>query len=108
MIEIGIGYDSDIGKALQIMEDEVVKHPLHIDNRSPQDIENDVPIVTARVIALADSSVTLKIWAYSDNISNGFTMYCDLLRSIKERLDKEGIEIPYSYQNVIIKDSNEK
>ena len=106
MIEIGIGYDSDIGKALQIMEDEVVKHPLHIDNRSPQDIENGIPIVTARVIALADSSVTLKIWAYSDNISNGFTMYCDLLRSIKERFDKEGIEIPYSYQNVIIKDPN--
>ena len=33
-------------------------------------------------------------------------MYCDLLRSIKERFDKEDIEIPYNYQNIIIKEQN--
>lgn len=105
MIEIGIGYDSDIGKALNIMEDEIKKHPLHIDNRTPEDIQNNVPEVVSRVVALADSSVTLKAWAYSDSASNGFIMYCDLLRSIKERFDQEKIEIPYSYQNVILKNS---
>ncbi len=108
MIEIGIGYDSNIGKALKIMEEEVLKHPLHIDNRTPEDIENNVPEVTVRVVALADSSVTLKAWAYSNNTANGFVMYCDLLRSIKERFDAEGIEIPYSYQNLIIKQTEEK
>lgn len=108
MIEIGIGYDSNIGKALKIMEEEVLKHPLHIDNRTPEDIENKVPEVTVRVVALANSSVTLKAWAYSNNTANGFVMYCDLLRSIKERFDAEGIEIPYSYQNLIIKQTEEK
>ncbi len=108
MIEIGIGYDSNIGKALKIMEEEVLKHPLHIDNRTPEDIENNVPEVTVRVVALANSSVTLKAWAYSYNTANGFVMYCDLLRSIKERFDAEGIEIPYSYQNLIIKQTEEK
>ena len=105
MIEIGIGYSSDIGKALKIMEEEVLKHPLHIDNRTAEDKENNVPEVTSRVIALGNSSITLKVWAYSDNASNGFIMYCDLLRSIKERFDKENIEIPYNYQNVIIKET---
>ena len=103
MIEVGIGYNSDIGKALKIMEEEVIKHPLHIDNRSPEDVKNNIPEVISRVVALGNSSVTLKVWAYSDTSSNGFIMYCDLLRSIKERFDKENIEIPYSYQNVIIK-----
>ena len=103
MIEIGIGYDSDIGKALKIMEEEIVKHPLHIDNRSAEDIQNNIPEVVCRVIALGNSSITVKAWAYSDTASNGFIMYCDLLRSIKERFDEEKIEIPYSYQNVIIK-----
>jgi small-conductance mechanosensitive channel len=105
MIEIGIGYDADIGKALKIMEEEVVKHPLHIDNRTAENIENKVPELTSRVVALGNSSVTLKVWAYLNNASNGFTMYCDLLRSIKDRFDREGIEIPYNYQNVILKEA---
>lgn len=103
MIEIGIGYDSDIGKALKIMEEEVINHPLHIDNRTAEEKENNVPEVISRVVGLGNSSISLKVWAYSDNSSNGYIMYCDLLRSIKERFDKEGIEIPYSYQNVVIK-----
>ncbi|MEC7265053.1 MAG: mechanosensitive ion channel family protein [Bacteroidota bacterium] len=105
MIEIGIGYNSDIGQALKIMEEEVINHPLHIDNRTKEDIENHVPEVISRVTALGNSSITLKVWAYSNNASNGFIMYCDLLRSIKERFDKENIEIPYNYQNVIIKET---
>lgn len=105
MIELGIGYNSDIAQALKIMEEEVLKHPLHIDNRTEEDKENNVPEVIARVTALGNSSITIKVWAYSDNASNGFIMYCDLLRSIKERFDKENIEIPYNYQNVIIKEA---
>lgn len=103
MIEIGVSYDTDIGKALHIMEDEIKKHPLHIDNRTEEDIQNNVPEVFSKVVSLGNSSVTLKAWAYSDSASNGFIMYCDLLRSIKERFDQEKIEIPYAYQNVIIK-----
>ena len=103
IIEIGIGYTADIGKALQIMEEEVLKHPLHIDIRTPEEKGNNVPEVVSRVTALENSAVKLSVWAYSDHMLNGFTMYCDLLRSIKERFDQENIEIPYKYQNVIIK-----
>ena len=28
-------------------------------------------------------------------------MKCDLLKSVKERFDREGIEIPYPYLNVV-------
>lgn len=108
MIVIGIGYDSDIGKALSIMEDEIKNHPLHIDNRTEEDISNNIPEVISRVIALDSSQVTLKAWAYSDTSTNGFIMYCDLLRSIKERFDRENIEIPYNYQNVVIKKQENK
>ncbi len=105
-IQIGIGYSSDIGKALKIMEEEISKHPLFIDIRNEEDKNNNVPLVTSRVISLDDSSVSLKAWAYAENNSNGFILYCDTIRSIKERFDEENIEIPFKYQNVIIK--NEK
>ena len=66
------------------MEEEVLKHPLYIDNRSPEDISSSVPEVVTRVVALGDSSVTVIAWAYAANAANGFVLYCDLLRSIKE------------------------
>ncbi|HSN09191.1 MAG TPA: hypothetical protein VLS85_09135, partial [Hanamia sp.] len=87
------------------MEEEISKHPLHIDNRTPEDLRNNVPEVISRVTALGNSSVILKAWAYSENAANGFTMYCDLLRSIKERFDEEKIEIPYNYQNIVLKNN---
>jgi small-conductance mechanosensitive channel len=30
-------------------------------------------------------------------------MKCDLLKSVKERFDKEGIDIPFPTQNILIK-----
>ncbi len=102
-IEIGIGYEDDIEKALAIMQDEVAKHPLFIDTRTPENIANNTPLVVARVIALADSSVNLKAWAWAKNHGDGFIMYCDLLQSIKKRFDQEGISIPFPQREITIK-----
>lgn len=102
-IEIGIGYESNIEKALTIMQEEVAKHPLFIDTRTPENIQENAPLVVARVIALADSSVNLKAWAWAKNHSDGFIMYCDLLQSIKQRFDTESISIPYPQQEITIK-----
>jgi small conductance mechanosensitive channel len=101
-VEIGIGYDSDVDRALEIMKEEVLKHPLHIDNRTPEEIEKKLPFPVARVIGLADSSVTLRVWAWAENTVNGFIMYCDLLQSIKKRFDSENIEIPFPKRSVTI------
>ena len=71
-----------------------------------EDKKNNVPVVLTHVVSLDDSSVGLKAWANAENNSNAYVLYCDVLRSIKERFDKENIEIPFNYQNIIIK--NEK
>jgi small conductance mechanosensitive channel len=101
-VEIGIGYSSDIERALKIMKEEMIKHPLHIDNRTPQEIENNVPFPVARVIGLGDSSVNLRLWAWAENTANGFVLYCDLIQSIKKRFDAENIEIPFPKRSVTI------
>jgi small-conductance mechanosensitive channel len=80
-----------------------MKHPLQVDNRSPEEIQENKPEVMVRVVALANFSVTLKAWVWAENAANGFELSCDLLYSIKTRFDQEGIEIPYPYQNVILK-----
>ncbi|MCI9846578.1 mechanosensitive ion channel family protein [Flavobacterium pectinovorum] len=103
IIEIGIGYESDVEKALEIMKEEVAKHPLFVDTRTSESKKQKEPLVIARVVALADSSVTLKAWAWAKNSTDGFVMYCDLLQSIKKRFDETEIDIPYPQRVVTIK-----
>ncbi|MBF7091388.1 mechanosensitive ion channel [Flavobacterium sp. ALJ2] len=103
IIEVGIGYDSDIDKALEIMKEEVAKHPLFVDTRTAANKKNNTPLVTARVVALKDSSVNLKVWAWAKDATDGFILYCDLLHSIKKRFDTEKIEIPFPQQVITLK-----
>jgi len=103
IIEIGIGYESNIEQALEIMQEEIAKHPFFIDTRTAENKKQNTPLVIARVVALADSSVNLKAWAWAKNSTEGFVMYCDLLQSIKKRFDEAKIDIPYPQQVVTIK-----
>jgi len=102
-VNVSIGFGSNINRAMTIMQEETMKHPLLIDNRSESEKKNDHPQVVVRVVEWTDSSIILRAWAWADNADNAFVLKCDLLQSIKERFDSEGIEIPYPYTNVILK-----
>lgn len=102
-IEIGISYDSDIDKAKKIMEEEVLNHPLHIDPRTPLQVEQGEPEVPVRVLSLGDSSVNLRAWAWAKDSPDGFVLSCDLYESIKKRFDIEGVEIPFPHRTLVHK-----
>ncbi len=102
-IDVGISYDSDIDLAKAIMADEIKNHPLRIDTRTAEQTEDGAPEVVVRVLGLGNHSVNLRAWAWAKDAPDSFVMSCDLYESIKKRFDKEGIEIPYPYQNIIIK-----
>ena len=103
-IDMGISYDSDIDKAMQIMHDEGVAHPNYIDNRSEEEIKEGVLPVTTRVMGFGDSSVNLRTFIWSKDHSSGYVMKTDLYKSIKEQFDKQGIEIPFPYRTIVYKD----
>jgi small-conductance mechanosensitive channel len=103
-VEIGISFDSDIKLARRIMKAEILSHPLHIDPRSPQQIENDEELAPVRVLTLTDSSVLLRGYAWAKDSADAFRMGCDLLESIKERFDREGVEIPFPYRTLVYKE----
>lgn len=100
-IDFSISFDSDIQKAKSIMVEEVLKHPLHIDVRTPEQIEAGDPEAVARVIAIGDFAVRLRTWAWAATSPDGFVLACDLLENIKLRFGEEGIEIPYPHWKVI-------
>lgn len=101
-IDIGVSYTTDLNQAMEVMRDEVMKHPLLTDHRTEAEKANGTPQVVIRVIDLGDSAITLRAWAWADSTGNAFVLKCDLLKSIKERFDAEKIEIPYPYFNQVI------
>ena len=104
-IEIGISYDSDVEKAKQIIHEEILAHPLHIDPRSEEEIANGDDLAPVRIVSLGESSVVLRGWAWSANFRHGFIMYCDLLESIKKRFASDGIVIPFPQRDIHLKRS---
>lgn len=106
-VEIGISYGSDIKLARKIMQEEVMKHPLWIDNRNEETIAEGKPPVDVRVMSLGDSSVTMRAWAWANNQAEGFAMHTDLNESIKERFDAEGVEIPFPHRTLVFKDKGQ-
>lgn len=103
LIEIGISYDSDLDRAIGIIQDEVTKHPMSIDNRTEEDISEGTPRVVVRVMGFGESSVMLRAYAWASSSFNAFVMRTDLFRTIKARFDNEGIEIPFPYRTIVMK-----
>jgi small conductance mechanosensitive channel len=81
---IGIGYDSPIGKAKEIMEDLIKKDPRTLDDPAHQ----------IAVSELADSSVNfvVRCWVKKEDY---WGVKFDLTEAIKNAFDENGIEIPF-------------
>lgn len=93
-VVVGIGYDSDIKKAREIMLKLAYAH-----NDVLRQPETDNPIV--RVTALADSSVNLTMYLWTTN-DKWFAMQCDLLEEIKYAFDEQGVTIPFPNRTIQI------
>jgi small conductance mechanosensitive channel len=90
-LTIGIGYDDDIDKARDTMQELI-----DADERILKD-----PASLIAVSELADSSVNfvVRVWVKSGDYS---VVKFDMTEAIKKRFDKEGISFPYPQQDVHI------
>jgi len=100
---ITIAYHSNLDLAKKIMLEEAYKNPLLLDQRSKKEIKEEVPQITVIVSDLKESSIELRMSVWAKSSGDAFNLMAQLRESIKKRFDSEGIEIPYPYQNVVIK-----
>ena len=84
-----IGYGDDIGKAREVLLGICKAHPLVLDE----------PGTVVEVVEMADSSVNLVVRPWSKT-SDYWSVYFDLMRTMKEEFDKEGISIPFPQRDV--------
>jgi small-conductance mechanosensitive channel len=91
-MEIGIGYNDDIGKAMKVAMNIITKHEKVLKDPAPY----------VGVSNLGDSSVDLIIrpWVKTEDYWN--TKW-DLTKNLKEAYDKEGINIPFPQRDLWIK-----
>lgn len=101
--DMGISYDSDVNKAIKIIKEEALKHPRFLDNRTEAEIADNEEPVNVRVIGYGESSVNLRAYIWTNSPPDAFILGCDLNKSLKERFDKEGIEIPFPYRTIVFK-----
>jgi len=89
----GIGYEDDINKAQQVLEEILNQHPLVLHE----------PESRVRLHELADSSVNFicRPWVNTDDY---WTVYWEVTRNVKERFDAEGISIPFPQRDVHVFD----
>ena len=88
-LQIGIGYGDDIGKARAAIE-----AVLQADARVLQD-----PAILVNTVSLGDSAVVI-LARYQTKAADFWAAKLDLTRAIKERLDREGISIPFPQRDV--------
>ena len=86
---IGVGYDDDLDKTWRVLEEVVKAHPLVLAD----------PAINIQVANLGDSSVDFIVrpWCKTEDY---WTVLWDLTKQIKQRLDQEGISIPYPQRDV--------
>jgi len=88
---IGIGYDDNIGEAKQLIEGIIAKNPLILTDPAP----------TIMVLELGDNCINIAVrpWVQTGDY---WGVRADLLQTIKETFDEQGISIPYPQRDVHI------
>ena len=85
-IVVGVAYKEDIRRVLDILRD--------IAANLPEALTEPAPLVQAA--AFGDSSVNIDFGVWTAT-SNAVNMKTEMILAVKERFDKEGIEIPYPH-----------
>lgn len=92
-VELGISLEANIDTAQTIIQQEALKHPNCVDNRSASELEKGEHQVMVRVMGFSELATQLRAYAWANNPTEGFDLKCDLLKAIKQRFDREGIEM---------------
>lgn len=99
LVDISVAYEEDVNRVLQVL------------NELCREIKEEYPQITdgpnvQGVIALGDSDVVIRIVAMAEPMTQ-WLIERELRRSIKNRFDQEGIEIPYPRRVLYPRHENE-
>lgn len=84
---------ANIDTAMSIISEEAMRHPSFIDNRTSEERKKNESAVKIKVVSVTAGGIHISAWIWAKNSDTAFDLACDLYKSIKERFDKEGVEL---------------
>lgn len=102
-LEISVAYESNLDKAIEIIEDIIDKNDKTIDIREDKTVGKPVSVL---IKELGESGITLKTTVWTKDINDNFTACSEIRASIKKEFDNNGIEIPYNKLDVTVRNKN--
>ena len=99
-MEFNVAYGTDVDKASEIIKNEIINSELTVPAKN--DEYSDVFFE-----AFADSSLVLTTIVYFKQSTSGLAVKTDVNKRVNDAFNKEGIEIPFNYVNVVMKDSKD-
>lgn len=102
-VEIGISYDSSVALASKIMQEEALKHPMSVDNRTLDQRRDNQHPIEIRLTTFGDFSVNLRAYVWCNDPQEVFRMHSDINKAVHKRFAEEGVEIPFPYRTVVYK-----
>jgi len=92
-IEFNVAMNSNIDLIREIIQEEIAKHPLSLDNRTLEDIEIEKPKVPVKVIGFNNIGIIIKTWTWAIDASKAYELSCDVMESIKKKFDEKGVKM---------------
>ena len=98
-IEFNVAMNSNISLIRTIIQEEIAKHPLSLDNRTPEDIKIGKAKVPVRVVGFTNIGIIIKTWTWAIDAGKAYELTCDVMENIKNRFDEQGIEMALANKN---------
>ncbi|MCR4909126.1 MAG: mechanosensitive ion channel family protein [Lachnospiraceae bacterium] len=104
-IKIPVAYSADLRKAIEVTRKVVRDCPFTFpNNENNDDLDNYGEVY---VVGYDSSSVTLETTIWTEPSMDNFLACSEIRLSIIEAFRKNGVEIPYNYTNVILKEQKD-
>ena len=94
-MEFNVAYGTDVDKASEVIKNEIINSELTVPAKN--DEYSDVFFES-----FADSSLVLSTIVYFKQSTSGLAVKTDVNKRINDAFNKEGIEIPFNYVNVVM------
>lgn len=95
-MEFNVAYGSDVDKVSEVIKNEIINSELTVPAKNEE--YSDVFFES-----FADSSLVFSTIVYFKQSTSGFAVKSDVNKRINSAFEKEGIEIPFNYVNVVMK-----
>ena len=97
-----ISYNSDVNKAMEVIKKVVEESPYAIEGKPGKD--GEMTYGPVYFIGFADSSLTMATTVYYEPVNPTEVVKNDINMRINEAFNENGIEIPYNYVSVVMKE----